>query len=234
MRGSYWYQEPRLTYVGRPPLAGRIEVALASYHAKAKRFPHHVFVYRAGVSEGEFAAVLEHERNAFIDAFDSLRSKHGSAFVRPRLTIIVVQEHSSYRMVPTAPVAKKWREQEEKAAASAKKPSPSGSPVKAFNANVRPGTCVDGRIMHPTLTEFLLVGHRAIKGTARPIRCSVVWDDPGAVGGAGARVSLEELENVTNALCYAHGIVCSPVSLPAPLYVSLGVFGGQTESATRG
>lgn len=31
-------------------------------------------------------------------------------------------------------------------------------------------------------------------------------------------MDLVELENVTNAMCYLHGIVTSPVSVPAPLY----------------
>jgi len=41
-----------------------------------------------------------------------------------------------------------------------------------------------------------------------------VWDS------AQPRITLEEIENVSYLLCYAHGIVLSPVSRPAPLYVS--------------
>ncbi|KAI1694797.1 piwi domain-containing protein [Ditylenchus destructor] len=50
------------------------------------------------------------------------------------------------------------------------------------------------------------------QGTAKPIRCTVIWDS------VPDRMSLDELENITNMLCYAHGIVMSPVSVPAPLY----------------
>jgi hypothetical protein len=57
-----------------------------------------------------------------------------------------------------------------------------------------------------------LVGHKTIQGTAQPTRCTVVVDT------TNPRVSLEELEYVTYSLCYAHGIVLSPVSVPAPLY----------------
>lgn len=33
-------------------------------------------------------------------------------------------------------------------------------------------------------------------------------------------MSMDELEGITNALCYAHGIVTSPISLPAHLYAA--------------
>lgn len=51
------------------------------------------------------------------------------------------------------------------------------------------------------------------KGTARPVRVTVLVDDE-------PRMPMDELEGVTNALCYAHGIVTSPISLPAHLYAA--------------
>jgi len=162
--------------------------ALNNYHQERKQFPQHIFVFRGGVSEGEYQAVINHEKKAIEDAFGELAQHKG--LKTPSLTIIVVQRQSNYRIVPT-------RIQR-------------GD--KPFAQNVRAGTCIDKNIMHPEYTEFLLVGHKTIQGTAHPVRCTVVWDD------ATPRVSLEEVENISYLLCYTHGIVLSPVSVPAPLY----------------
>ncbi|VDK60210.1 unnamed protein product [Gongylonema pulchrum] len=51
------------------------------------------------------------------------------------------------------------------------------------------------------------------EGTARPVRVTVLVDDD-------PRLTMDELEGMTNALCYAHGIVTSPISLPAHLYAA--------------
>jgi hypothetical protein len=161
------------------------------YSNAARRFPQHLVVFRGGVSEGEYRIIVQKEESAFKEAFNSLLQTEGhNGFKIPNLTIIVVQRNSNYRIVPF--------QVNERA--------------KPVEQNCRPGTCLDKRVMHPTVTEFLLVGHKAIQGTARPIRCTVVTDT------TPERVSLEELENVTYCLCYAHGIVTSPVSIPAPLY----------------
>lgn len=83
--------------------------------------------------------VLNHEKGAFLRAFIEVQKKHPKEYKTPRLTIVVVQSHSNYRIVPTVI-------------------NPDG---KAFEQNVRAGTCVDKGIMHPEFTEFLLVGHKA-------------------------------------------------------------------------
>ncbi|VDK39379.1 unnamed protein product [Gongylonema pulchrum] len=76
--------------------------------------------------------------------------------------------------------------------------------------NVRPGTVVEKDIVHPALAEFIVVAHKTIMGTARPVRVTVLVDDKPSM-------SMDELVGMTNALCYAHGIVTSPTSLPAHL-----------------
>ena len=84
--------------------------------------------------------MLNHEKEAFLKAFGELQRKHRS-FKQPLLTIVVVQSQSNYRIVPT-------------------RINPQGKP---HEQNVRAGTCVDQRIMHPEFTEFLLVGHKTIQ-----------------------------------------------------------------------
>ncbi|KAI1700875.1 piwi domain-containing protein [Ditylenchus destructor] len=162
--------------------------ALQTYNKEVRRFPEHIMVFRGGVSEGEYQKVATVEFGAFEAAFEHMEQKQRE-FQRPQVTIIVVQQQSNYRIVPVRV----------------------DSRDKAKEQNVRAGTVVDEQVMHPVYTEFLLVGHHTIQGTARPSRCTVVVDT------CNPRISLEELEYVTYHLCYAHGIVCSPVSVPAPL-----------------
>ncbi|KAI1727543.1 piwi domain-containing protein [Ditylenchus destructor] len=188
MRGTYWAQQPRETSILPTQLVTSLESALETYFKEVGNFPQHIMVFRGGVSEGEYQKVATSEFGAFQTAFKELEQKH-SNFQLPQVTIIVVQQQSNYRIVPSRVDTRgKPREQ-----------------------NVRAGTVVDERIMHPVFTEFLLVGHHTIQGTAHPSRCTVVVDT------CNPRVTLEELEYVSYHLCYAHGIVCSPVSVPAPL-----------------
>lgn len=83
--------------------------------------------------------------------------------------------------------------------------------------------------MHPALTDVLMVGHKTIQvrrklreaqtsdpvgfqGTAHPVRYTVLVDEHD--------MPLSEMEYITYHLCYSHGIVCSPVSVPGPLYAA--------------
>jgi len=140
MRGTYWYQESRVTHIVPEPLVQQVVTAIENYQRADRHPPKHIFVYRGGVSEGEYAAVLNIEKEAFVKAFGELQKKHKN-FKIPLLTIVVVQNQSNYRIVPTNP--------------------PSNG--KPHEQNVRAGTCVDKGIMHPELTEFLLVGHKTIQ-----------------------------------------------------------------------
>ncbi|KAI1719931.1 piwi domain-containing protein [Ditylenchus destructor] len=188
MRGTYWAQQPRETSILQTQLVTNLVSALQAYNNEVRKFPQHIMVFRGGVSEGEYQKVATLEFGAFEIAFKELGQKHRE-FQPPHVTIIVVQQQSNYRIVP-ARVDSRGKPREQ---------------------NVRAGTVVDEGVMHPVFTEFLLVGHHTIQGTAHPSRCTVVVDT------CNPRVSLEELEYVSYHLCYAHGIVCSPVSVPAPL-----------------
>lgn len=185
MRGDYWMQEPRVATV--QCLKSHVVNALNFFKEESniKAFPEHVVVFRGGVSEGEYAKVMSEEASAFRNAFKDVTGDNGTKI---RLSIICVQVNSNYRLfrdnIPAT--------------------------GNAAQQNVPPGTCVDTAIVHPTQTEFILVAHKSIMGTARPIRCTVLVDDK-------PRMTLDEVEGITNALCYAHGIVTSPISLPAHL-----------------
>ncbi|VDK74291.1 unnamed protein product [Litomosoides sigmodontis] len=187
MRGEYWMQEPRLHTAKF--LKEHVEKAIRLFrdNSETKCLPEHVLVFRSGVSEGEYVKIINEEGKQFREAFIAAADGHAE---RIRLTIIVMQRHSNYRIYP-----QHIRQ---------------GS---ASQQNVPPGTVMDADVVHPTQTEFIIVAHKSIMGTARPIRATVLVDDE-------PRMSMDELEGVTNALCYAHGIVTSPISLPAHLYAA--------------
>ncbi len=88
--------------------------------------------------------MLVNEKEAFKMAFAEL------GLNKRQLTIVVVQRQSNYRIVPTRIVGMKPHEQ-----------------------NVRPGTCVDRKVMHPSVTEFLLVGHKAIQVGCLPLSAPI-------------------------------------------------------------
>uniref|UniRef100_A0A0R3RLR4 Piwi domain-containing protein n=1 Tax=Elaeophora elaphi TaxID=1147741 RepID=A0A0R3RLR4_9BILA len=188
MQGEYWMQEPRL-HIAKF-LKEHVEKAVRLFRATSeeKRLPEHVFVFRSGVSEGEYTKIINEEGRQFREAFIAAADGRAECV---RLTIVVMQAHSNYRIYPEYPRQ--------------------GS---ASQQNVPPGTIIDVDVVHPTQTEFIFVAHKSVMGTARPIRATVLVDDE-------PRMSMDELEGVTNALCYAHGIVTSPISLPAHLYAAV-------------
>ncbi|KAL3114903.1 hypothetical protein niasHT_011339 [Heterodera trifolii] len=192
MHGTYWMQQPRVATVQMAsPMVSAVKEALMSFNAKNGFFPEHIFVFRAGASEGEYKKVAYWEGGAFATAFAELM-KERKMSKKPVLTLIVCQRNSNYRIIP-------------------KNVLPGG---RAPEQNCQPGTVLDKRAMHSSLTEFLLVGHRTIQGTAQLLRCTVVMDT------AEPRVKLSELEQISYALCYQHGICCSSTAVPGVLYAA--------------
>jgi hypothetical protein len=73
---------------------------------------------------------------------------------------------------------------------------------KAPEQNVMPGTVLDKRAMSAACTDFLLIPHKALQGTAQPTRCTVVHEWRPTSGPAARippQMAVEELENITNA-----------------------------------
>uniref|UniRef100_A0AC34G0P7 Piwi domain-containing protein n=1 Tax=Panagrolaimus sp. ES5 TaxID=591445 RepID=A0AC34G0P7_9BILA len=76
--------------------------------------------------------------------------------------------------------------------------------------NPQAGSFVENKFTRPDCIEFYMQCHKAIKGTAKFVQVSVVLNEPD--------VSKKELFNFLHSLSYGHQIVCSPVSLPTPIY----------------
>lgn len=58
LNGTYWMQQPRVATVKQAePMINAVKQALINYKTNSGHFPEHVFVFRAGASEGEYKKV---------------------------------------------------------------------------------------------------------------------------------------------------------------------------------
>lgn len=95
---------------------------LLVYQKHNKRLPERIYIYRDGVSEGQFETVLHEELPLVIESFKRFNTKTHSpsgAPYRPKVTIIICGKRHHARFYPTDP-------------AHADK-----------NGNTKPGTVVD-------------------------------------------------------------------------------------------
>lgn len=111
--------------------------------------PEHVFYFRDGLSEGEFAPLMIYEVNEIRKIFQEF------ANTTPKITVIVATKRHHVRFFP--------------------KPGDSSTGDK--NGNPLPGTVVEREVTHPFHYDFYLCSHVAIQGTARPVHYHVVHDE---------------------------------------------------------
>ncbi|XP_055301016.1 protein argonaute-2-like [Sitodiplosis mosellana] len=78
-----------------------------------------------------------------------------------------------------------------------------------FN-NVPVGTIVDTKIIRPNENNFLLVSHQSIQGVAKPTKYCILLDEGDHL--------IDDLEELSNNLCYMFTRCNRAVSYPAPTY----------------
>ncbi|KAG8065820.1 hypothetical protein GUJ93_ZPchr0004g38528 [Zizania palustris] len=78
------------------------------------------------------------------------------------------------------------------------------------SGNILPGTVVDSKICHPTEFDFYLCSHAGIQGTSRPTHYHVLWDEN--------KFTADELQTLTNNLCYTYARCTRSVSIVPPAY----------------
>nr|AEF32758.1 WAGO-2 [Ascaris suum] len=154
------------------------------YMEKRGRYPTQLIIYRGGVSEGQFAMVLQYE----VPLIRAAAKEAGCTDVK--LTLIVANRFHNVRLIP----------------------SNVNPRDRASSQNIRPGTVVDTQLVHPAFSEFYLNSHRALQGTAKTPRYTIIVDD--------SRFEMDEVEGMTFCLCFCHQIVAITTSLPTPLYVA--------------
>ncbi|KAI5986247.1 Piwi-domain-containing protein [Pisolithus albus] len=124
---------------------------LQRYRAVNKVLPDRVFVYRDGVSEGQFDTVLAEELPGILDAFRRMGS--GGKSYRPSLTIIICGKRHHVKLFPDS------------------------SEHADRNGNTRPGTVVDKGITSIFDFDFYLQAHAGLQGHVKGTHYTVVYDE---------------------------------------------------------
>jgi eukaryotic translation initiation factor 2C len=109
--------------------------------------PKRVLYIRDGVSEGQYAAVLEEEVRDMRAVFSMIGCKE-----IPKFTVVIAGKRHHIRFFPEQGHGDR-------------------------NGNPIPGTLVETGCTHPFEFDFYLCAHSAIKGTARPIHYQCILND---------------------------------------------------------
>ncbi|KAF8133991.1 Piwi domain-containing protein [Boletus edulis] len=127
---------------------------LKRYQEVSKTFPDRIYVFRDGVSEGQFDTVLEEELPKLLDAFKRVNPKGGPQGkpYRPQLTIVICGKRHHVRNWPADATADK-------------------------NGNTRPGTVVDQGITAVFDFDFYLQAHAGLQGHVKPTHYTVIYDE---------------------------------------------------------
>jgi len=123
---------------------------LMLYQKRNKRLPERVFIYRDGVSEGQYQHILQHELPLILSAFKRVSP---NAPYRPKVTITVCGKRHNARQYPTDP-----NQMDRK-------------------GNTPPGTIYDKGITDVYNFDFYLQAHAGLQGQVRPTHYVVVYDE---------------------------------------------------------
>ncbi|CAI2168374.1 8249_t:CDS:2 [Funneliformis geosporum] len=128
-------------------LANMVKDMLKAFYKNCGRKPERILFYRDGVSEGQFAQVLEGEISAVKAACRDLDQTYS-----PTITFVVVQKRHHARFFP---VDKKDSDR---------------------TGNCLPGTLVEKMVVHPVEFDFYLQSQAGLQGTCRPTHYHVLYD----------------------------------------------------------
>ncbi|KAF7986868.1 hypothetical protein HWV62_12604 [Athelia sp. TMB] len=123
---------------------------LTVYQKFNKRFPDRVYVYRDGVSEGQYDLVFKHELPQMLEAFKKVSPR---TVYRPKLSIIICGKRHHARFYPTT------------------------STEADKNGNTKPGTVVDKGVTEVFGFDWYLQAHAGLQGTVRPTHYTVIYDE---------------------------------------------------------
>ena len=161
--------------------------------------PENIIVYRDGVSEGQYAKVLDEElpllQKTCAMMYPATDTKKGL----PKLAIIVVGKRHHTRFYPT---------------------SLAPNTIDERSSNPKNGTVVDRGITEPRNWDFFLQAHTALQGTARPAHYFVVHDDIFSKQRIDPpfQHAADVLEDLTHNMCYMYGRATKAVSVCPPAY----------------
>ena len=189
-------QESRKEMVSELDSMLRSRLNLWKTMGKHKVFPDNILVYRDGVSEGQYATVLETElplmRKACAEVYPVPDTKKGL----PRITIIVVGKRHHTRFYPTVV----------------------GNADSS--SNCKSGTVVDRGVTETRNWDFFMQAHTALHGTARPAHYFIVLDEIFSKRKVipPYRNVADVIEDLTHNMCYLFGRATKAVSICPPAY----------------
>lgn len=131
---------------------------LLEFYRSTRKRPERIFVFRDGVSEGQFDQVLAHEYMALRKACSEMGDT--SSGYAPPITFVVVQKRHQTRLFAADPS------------------------TADRSGNLPPGVVVDRGIVHPTEFDFYLNAHAGLQGTNRCVHYHVLADQNG-IGADG-------------------------------------------------
>uniref|UniRef100_A0A1Y1JSN9 Piwi domain-containing protein n=1 Tax=Photinus pyralis TaxID=7054 RepID=A0A1Y1JSN9_PHOPY len=182
-----WEQKSKQEMLGSS-LTDAFKSRLSLWRSNNKTLPENIVIFCDGVSEGQFAQVVDQELPMVRDA---CRQTYPPG-KQPKLSIIVSVKRHQTRFYPT------------------------NTEDMSRSGNVKNGTVVDRGITLAPYWDFFLTAHEALQGTARPAHYTVLLDEVFRYK-YGERAS-SELERLTHELCYLFGRATKAVSICPPAY----------------
>lgn len=168
------------------PIADIMEMVkghLLEFKKNTGKLPTNLIFYRDGVSEGQFAKIIELEVDGCRKACHAMDRAYS-----PKLTYIICAKRHNMRFF-------------------------AASPNDADRTgNLPAGTVVDNTVTHPFAFDFYLQAHSGVVGTARPTHYSVLVDDN--------KFKPDDLQRLTNALCYNFARATRSVSIVSVAYMA--------------
>lgn len=88
---------------------------------------------------------------------------------------------------------------------------PGDSPEEADRmGNMKAGTVIDTGVCHPETHDYFLCSHGGLKGTSKPTHYHVMYDEN--------NFTADDVQELTNSMCYLYQRCTRSVSVPAPAY----------------
>ncbi|KAK5745797.1 hypothetical protein LTR17_001299 [Elasticomyces elasticus] len=178
------------------PIEGMKDMTHSLFHEWAKqhqsRLPQRILLYRDGVSEGQYNMVRDDEvrdiHAGWEKAWTDLNGMDDGTMVKPEITAVIVVKRHHTRFYPKNITS-----------------SDNGK-----DGNCPPGTIVDTSITSPYYLDFFLQSHNPLIGTGKPAHYFVVVNE--------MNLTSEQLQRLTNNICYLYGRSTNAVSYASPAY----------------
>lgn len=164
--------------------------SIINFISRNNKIPERILFFRDGIGESQFFNVYENEISKIYETCTQIKPNY-----KPKLTYIIAQKRHSVRFELLSNKGNQSSHQKTNASQN--------------TGNVQPGTVVD-EISHPYLYDFYMVSHRALQGTARPVRYQVLIDDN--------NFPMTEIQEIINNMCYQYPRATKAVSVVAPIY----------------